>query len=79
MTVEVHEVVQPIGAFDTIIKFRGTVVDTESEILFGVDHRPARELIQMMSAASKEEDPDPVLAHVEDWQILMIMTTGGQS
>jgi len=69
MNVEVNEVVHPIGMMDTIIKFKGTDPDTSEVITFGVDHRPAKDLFAAMQFAAEQNDP-PILAHVEDWQIL---------
>ncbi len=69
MNIEVNEVVHPVGLHDTIIKFRGIDPDTSEVIIFAVDHRPARDLIGAMEFAAQQNDP-PILAHIEDWQIL---------
>lgn len=68
MIVEANEVVQPVGVFDTIIKFRGTHPSGDI-VTFGVDHRPAKELFAAMKEAAEQNDP-PIVVHLEDWQIL---------
>ena len=72
MKVEVNEVVQPVGMFDTIIQFKGMDQDTHDAVTFGVDHRPANGLIAEMRLASLNNDP-PIVAYVEDWQILKVV------
>lgn len=60
VTVEVQEVVANHG---TIVEFLG--IDSNGrEVRFGVDHRPAREMIDMLYS----EGPFPAM--VEDWQII---------
>ncbi len=36
--------VRPSGMFDTVITFTGIDVDTGNNVVFAVDHRPARDL-----------------------------------
>jgi len=55
---------------DTIIKFRGVEVETGDQVLFGVDHRPARALAEGLRLREKY-DAEPILAAVEEWQVLM--------
>jgi len=68
MNIEVTDVIHPIGMFDTIIKFRGTHPSGDI-IIFGVDHRPAKELFAAMQFAAEQNDP-PIVVDLEDWQVL---------
>ena len=68
MFIEANEVVQPVGLFDTVIKFQGTHPSGDI-VTFGVDHRPVKELFAAMKEAAEQNDP-PIVVHLEDWQIL---------
>lgn len=63
-TVEVLGV-RSAEAFATVHVFDGIDVDTGDQIVFAVDHRPARDLREALS------DPEvEVYAELEGWQIL---------
>ena len=53
----------PPMPMDTIVVFTGSTGDG-GRVKFGVDHRPARELQQMI------EDNGPTECSVEGWQVL---------
>lgn len=56
--------VRPYGMFSTILIFDVTDIDDESNLVIGVDHRPARELRAALDAG---ELP---IVEVEDWQVI---------
>ena len=68
MNIEVNEAIYPIGIHDTVIQFQGTHPSGDI-IVFGVDHRPAGDLISAMQYASAMNDP-PIVVDLEEWQIL---------
>ncbi len=68
MNIEVNEVIHPIGIHDTVIQFQGTHPSGDI-IVFGVDHRPAKDLFAAMQFAAEQNDP-PVVVDLEEWQIL---------
>jgi len=69
MIVEVNDVIKP-EAMDTVVRFVGTNTADE-KVTFGVDHRPAKELVGAMRQLLLE-DGMPLLAEIEDWQILSV-------
>ena len=55
---------------DTVVQFIGTNTADE-RVTFGVDHRPARDMVGAMRQLLEEESM-PLLAEIEDWQILSV-------
>lgn len=69
MIVEVKELIHPVGMFDTMLKFRGVIQDTEDEIIFAVDHRPAKDLLMLLNYNTENEDP--TFAEVPEWAVIV--------
>lgn len=62
----VLDAVQPFGLFDTVLVFAG---HTDSEdLLFAVDHRPARQLREYL--AEQDELGGEASVEIEPWQVL---------
>lgn len=71
MQVQIMGLQRQPGPYDSVIPFIARILEEPNDGRFcviGVDHRPARDLLQALV------DGEEILAHVEDWQILSFVT-----
>lgn len=67
MNARVTDFLKP-GIVDTVVRFEGVDIDTEQQVVFAADHRPAEALIHALRA----DDGEDIIADVPDWAVLWI-------